>query len=324
VKILVLGGTKFLGRHTVEAALARGHELTLFNRGETNPELFPEVEKLRGDRDGNLGALEGGGWDAVVDTCGYVPRIVRRSAELLRDRAPHYTFVSSISVYADFSTGPSEGSPLAELEDPFNEDFRSQAYGALKAACERVVSEVYGDAALLVRPGLIVGPNDPTGRFTYWPHRIARGGDVLAPGPPDGAVQFVDVRDLAEWTVQMVERRAAGVYNATGPADRLTMEELLDACRALANPHARLVWVDGAFLLEHEVGEYTELPLWVGDPDWAGPSEVDISKALDAGLSFRPLEETIRATLAEAELSDDAGMKPEREEELLDGWRARA
>jgi 2'-hydroxyisoflavone reductase len=324
VRILVLGGTKFLGRHTVEAALARGHELTLFNRGETNPELFPEAEKLHGDRDGSLAALEGGRWDAVVDTSGYVPRVVRRSAELLRDLAPHYTFVSSISVYADFSTGPSEASPVAELEDPSTEEFRGPAYGALKAACERVVAEVYGDGALLVRPGLIVGPDDPTGRFTYWPHRIARGGDVLAPEPRDGAVQFVDVRDLAEWTVRMVEQRAAGVYNATGPAHRLTMEELLDACRALANPHARLVWVDGAFLLEHGVVEYSELPLWIGDPDWAGHSDVDVSKALAAGLTFRPLEETVRATLAEAQFADDAGLRPEREEELLAGWRARA
>ena len=202
MRLLVLGGTAFLGRHTVEAALGRGDEVTIFTRGRTNPELFPEAEHLVGDRDGDLGALAGRTWDGVVDTSGYVPRVLRLSAELLRGAVGRYVFVSSISVYGDFSRPVDEESDVAYLEDPFSENVEAD-YGALKAACEHVVDEVYGERGASVRAGLLVGPHDPTDRFTYWPRRLAEGGDVLAPGTPDAPVQLVDARDLGAWLVEL-------------------------------------------------------------------------------------------------------------------------
>ena len=240
MRLLVLGGTKFLGRAVVEAALARGDEVTLFNRGQTGTELFPEVEKLRGDRDGDLAALEGREWDAVIDPSGYVPRIVRDSAELLRGSVGHYVFVSSGSVYADPYPGFDETAPTAELEDPDTEEVMAH-YGALKAACERVVSEVFPDAHTNVRAGLIVGPNDPTGRFTYWPLRVAVGGELLAPAPPERSVQFIDVRDLGEWMVEACDKGHVGTFNATG--EQLRFDEFLAACGD-ADP----VWVSDEFL----------------------------------------------------------------------------
>jgi 2'-hydroxyisoflavone reductase len=328
VRLLVLGGTKFLGRAVVEAALAGGHDVSTFTRGRTNPDLFPEAERLHGDRDGDLRALEGKRWDAAVDTSGYVPRVVRASAELLRDSVGQYTFVSSGSVYADHSRRNDEGSALAELEDPATEDVERD-YGGLKVACERVVGTTYGDRGLVVRAGLIVGPHDPTGRFTYWPARIARGGDVLAPEPRDARVQLIDVRDLAEWILRMAEAGRGGVYNAVGPEPRPTMEELLETCRTVANPAAHLVWVEGAFLVERGVGEWMDMPLWIAGPEYGAFMDVDVSRAVAAGLTFRPLAETVRATLEWARtdeqggLRDDAGLAPEREAELLAAWRAR-
>ena len=323
MKLLVLGGTKFLGRAIAAAALERGHELTLFNRGQTNPELFPEAEKLRGDRDGDLPALEGKQWDAVVDVNGYLPRVVRASAELLERAVGHYVFVSSVSVYADLSEpGVHEDSELATVDDPASEDVQER-YGALKALCEQEVERVFGARCAIVRPGLIVGPHDPTGRFTYWPHRIERGGDVLAPGDPDRRVQFIDVRDLGEWIVHVAEERLRGPFNATGPEPRPTMEELLETCREAAASDARLVWVDDAFLLEHGVGEWMELPLWVASPEHEGLMAADVARAIEADLTFRPLEDTVRATLAEAEPADGAGLAAEREAELLAAWAAR-
>jgi 2'-hydroxyisoflavone reductase len=299
----------------VEAALARSHEVSIFTRGETNPDLFPDVEKLRGDRDGQLEALRGREWDAAIDTSGQIPRVVRQSAELLRESVPHYTFTSSVSAYASFEHGPSE-EDAAHTEEPPDET-NMEFYGQRKASCERTVQEVYGDGALIIRPGLIVGPHDPTGRFTYWPHRIARGGDVLAPEPREAQVQYIDVRDLAEWMIRLVEESASGIFNATGPASHTTMEHLLEACRATLNPEARLHWVGADILREHEVGEWMELPLWIDDQELAGLLATDSSKAIAHGLTFRPDDEIIRATLADAELTDAAGMKPEREQELL-------
>jgi nucleoside-diphosphate-sugar epimerase len=318
LRLLVLGGTKFLGRAVVEAARARGHEVTLFNRGTTNPELFPEVEKLRGDRDGDLDALRGREWDAVVDPSGYVPRVVEQSVELLRDAVGHYVFVSSISVYADFSSGPTEDSPLAELDaehsrDELRSDFAN--YGALKALCEQVVFEGFQGRSTAVRAGLIVGPHDPTGRFTYWPHRVARGGDVLAPAPPERRVQFVDVRDLGGWIVRVCEERTAGPYNATNPG--VPWDELLETCRTVAGSDASFVWVPDTFLVERGVGEWMELPLWIASPGEAGMHDTDVSRARAAGLRFRPLDETVRGTLDEAATTDAAGLAPEREAELL-------
>jgi 2'-hydroxyisoflavone reductase len=314
MQLLVLGGTKFLGRHVVEAALARGDEVTIFTRGQTNPDLFPEVERLRGDRDGDLGALAGRSWDAVIDPSCYVPRVARQSGELLRDNVGRYVFVSTVSVYADFSRPLDESSPLAELEDPATEVVEEH-YGALKAACERVFDELYGDRVTHVRAGLIVGPHDPTERFTYWPRRLAEGGDVLAPGDPDAPVQFVDARDLARWLLELAERGPGGPLNATGPAERLTMREALERM----DGEVRLHWLDDQTLLDAGVGPWMELPLWMPGPEWAGLMQVDASKAIAAGLTFRPLEETARDTLA---WSLEAGeqrptLTRERERELL-------
>jgi 2'-hydroxyisoflavone reductase len=317
LKLLVLGGTKFLGRAVAEAALADGHELTLFNRGETNPELFPEAEKLRGDRDGDLRALEGRRWDAIVDPSGYVPRVVRDSAELLRDSG-HYTFVSSCSVYPSFAEPATEQTPVATVEDESTEAVEEH-YGPLKALCEGVVEEVFPGRALHARAGLIVGPHDPTGRFTYWPHRIARGGEVLVPGAPERPVQFIDVRDLGEWIVRSAAAGASGVFNATSPP--LPMRELLDACAG----DATYTHVDESWLVEREVGQWMELPLWIdtGNPDWRRFMETDVSKAVAAGLTCRPWAETARGALEHAEPVTGVGLSPEREAELLAEWHGR-
>ena len=314
MRLLVLGGTKFLGRHVVEAALARGDEVTIFTRGQTNPELFPEVEKLRGDRDGDLGALAGRTWDAVIDPSCYVPRVARQSAELLRGAVGRYVFVSTVSVYGDFSEPIDESTPVAELEDPAAEDVMEH-YGALKAACERVFDEVYGDRVTHVRAGLIVGPHDPTDRFTYWPRRFAEGGEVLAPGDPAAPVQFVDARDLAQWMLLLAERGPGGPMNATGPAERLTMGELFERIRGDATLH----WVDDQTLLDEGVGPWMELPLWMPGPEWAGLLQVDISRALAAGLRFRPVEQTADDTLAWALAAGEQRetLSREREREIV-------
>jgi nucleoside-diphosphate-sugar epimerase len=297
MKLLMLGGTKFLGRHTVEAALDAGHQVTTFTRGLTNPELFPEAEHLHGDRDGGLAALAGRTWDGVVDTSGYVPRVVRQSAELLRHAAKRYVFVSSISVYADLSNPVDEASPVAQLEDAATEDV-TEHYGALKAACEHVVAELYGDRSARVRAGLIVGPHDPTDRFTYWPRRLAAGGAVLGPGDPAAAVQFVDARDLAAWLVQLALVGPGGTFNATGPAKPLRFDDLLERARAVIGSDAHVVWTDEQRVLDAGVQAWTELPLWLPGHDYVGIAQADIIRALDAGLRFRPLEETVLDTLA--------------------------
>ena len=323
MRLMVLGGTQFVGRALVADALARGHEVTLFNRGRTNPDLFPEVEHLHGDREHDVSALEGKSFDAVVDTSGYVPKAVRASAHALRGSAL-YLFVSSVSVYADFSSGRDEDSPTAELGDYSADELRDDYanYGALKVLCEQETSAVFGSRALLIRPGLIVGPADPTGRFTYWPHRIARGGDVLVPAPPDQTVQFIDARDLAEWLVRLCERGEGGTYNATNTG--VPWAELVETCRSVAGSNARFVWVPGSFLAEQGVGQWMELPLWLHDREERGLHWTDVSRAVGAGLTFRPLEETIAATLAGAETTDTAGLSPAREAELLAAWERRA
>jgi 2'-hydroxyisoflavone reductase len=297
MKLLVLGGTKFLGRYAVEPALAQGHDVTIFTRGQTNPDLFPEAEHLIGDRDRKLDALRGREWDGVVDTCGFVPRVVRQSAELLADAVQRYVFVSSISVYADPSQPLDEGAPLEELEDPASENVE-QDYGALKAAVERVVTEIYGDRGANVRAGLIVGPHDPTERFTYWPRRLAEGGDVLAPGDPSARVQFIDARDLGAWLVHLAEHGPGGNFNATGPAEPLTLGQLLERAIATVESDARLHWVDDQTLLDAEVGPWMELPLWLPGEEHSGMMSADIARARAAGLRFRPAEETVRDTLA--------------------------
>jgi 2'-hydroxyisoflavone reductase len=317
VRLLVLGGPRFVGRALADAALARGHELTFFNRGLTNPDLYPEVGRLVGDRDGDLAALGGRTWDAVIDTCGYLPRVVRASAEALRDSSL-YCFVSSISAYADFSMPTNEDSPVGVLGDLPDDEVTGESYGPLKALCEDSVRDVFDERALVVRPGLIVGPHDPTGRFTYWPHRVARGGEVLAPGPPDRPTQVIDVRDLAEWTVSLCERVTSGTYNAIHPG--VSFARLLETCREVSASDARVTWVTDDFLLGEAVGEWMELPLWTADPSLAAADRVDVCRAIAAGLEYRPLHDTVRATLDHAATTDAAGLTPEREAELLAAW----
>jgi 2'-hydroxyisoflavone reductase len=319
MQILVLGGTQFLGRHVVDAALAHGHDVTLFNRGQTRPELYPDVERLRGDRDGDLSALHGRMFDAVVDTSGYVPRIVERTLDALADPG-HYTFVSSVSVYADLTNPPTESSAVRELAEP-TEEWR-EAYGELKADCEDVVRARIPDA-FIVRPGLIVGPWDPTGRFTYWPQRIAEGGPVLAPAPPDAPAQVIDARDLADWIVRAAEESRSGTYNAVDHAT--TREALFATCIEVAGSAAELVWIDGAFLAANEVGEWMELPLWLHDEEHRGMLAIDPAAAFANGLETRPLAETVRDTLAwvrsgEAPAEPPAGLAREKERVVLDAW----
>lgn len=333
MKLLVLGGTVFLGRRVAEAALVAGHEVTLFNRGKSNPGLYAGrsgLEEVHGDRDGGLGPLAGRRWDAVIDTSGYVPRIVRQSARLLADAVERYLFVSSISVYRDRLPGIDEGAALATIPDEAVEEVNGETYGALKALCEREVEDALPGRAISVRAGLIVGPDDQSDRFSYWPRRLARGGEVLAPGRPQRPVQIVDACDLAEWMLQLVQRGGSGAYNATGPARTLTMREVLDTCHAVAGRSATFTWIPDTWLLEAGAGPWLELPLWVPENEqFAGFMEVDCRRAIAAGLRFRPLAETVRETLAwdaarpaEARQQPRAGMAAERETELLARWHA--
>ncbi len=326
MKLLIMGGTRFLGRALVEAALAAGHQVTLFNRGQSNPGLFPDLEQLQGDRDGGLEVLKGRRWDAVIDTCGYVPRVVRASAELLATAVDHYIFISTVSVYADFTTfGINEQSPLGTMADETVEEITGDTYGPLKVLCEQAVDMAMGMRSLHVRSGLIVGPHDPTDRFTYWPVRVARGGEILAPGNPDQAVQFIDVRDIAQWTIDAAEQRLTGPYNVVGPAERLNMHTLLETCQAVSQSDAYWTWCSDKFLLENEVAPFSELPLWV-PAEMAGMEMVNCGKAMAAGLKIRPLTTTIRDTLQwHAARPTDyqwrAGLAPKRETELLSVWR---
>jgi len=324
MKLLILGGTVFLGRHLVEAALARGHMLTLFNRGQ-HPDVFADVEQLHGNRDGDLAVLQGRRWDAAIDTSGFVPRIVGMSAETLADAVQHYTFISSISAYANFSApGLDESAPLGKLTDERVEEVNGDTYGPLKALCEHAAEAAMPGRVLVIRPGLIVGPYDPTDRFTYWPHRVAEGGDVLAPGRPARPIQFIDARDLAAWTLYMVEAGQTGIYHATGPDQTLSMESLLEACKIISKSDARFTWIEDSCLLETGAGPWMELPLWIPESDGssAGFMRVNCGKAIASGLTFRPLAETIWDTLVwdATRLADRdwrAGLKPERERYLL-------
>ena len=328
LRILILGGTGFLGPHLVEDARARGHALTTFNRGKTHPELFPDVEKLRGDRNGQLDALKGRKWDGVIDTSGYVPRIVKMSADLLAPAVKQYVFISSISVYPDdVKPGANESTPVQPLTEPGSEEVRKH-YGALKALCEQAAEAALPGRATNIRPGLIVGPGDPTDRYTYWPARMDRGGDALAPGAGDDPVQYVDVRDLAAWVVQTIERGQVGVFNATGPEKPLTIAAMLSSCRKAASRPATLVWVPEKFLSAQKVSAWDDMPVWTGAE--GGLSQIDCTKAIRAGLRFRSADETAKDTLAfwsglpeERRKKPRAGLSPEREQEVLAAWKAR-
>ena len=333
MKMLVIGGTHFVGRHAVEQAVGRGHEITVFHRGESEPgDGFPDIEHVHGDRDGGLSPLEGRTWDAALDTCGYVPRVVRQSARLPGIAAGHYTFVSSLSVYPDdVDPRATEGTPGHSPPFPDTKEITDESYGPLKVACELEVQGAFPGRALVVRPGFIVGPHDPRDRFPYWVRRAAVGGEMLAPEPADLRVQLIDVRDLAAFVIDHIEAGTGDVFNVTGPERVLTMRELLEACVAGGDVNTETIWVGQAFLRErrlHEAGEHgwEQLPYWY--PESAGFSAFDVSKALGAGLRFRPLAETIADTLAWDRRRGQssplgAGITLEAERELLDAWRER-
>lgn len=325
MRILVIGGTRFLGRHLVEAALKRNHDVTLFNRGKTNANLFPSVTKLRGDRDSDLSALQGKTWDVVVDTCGYVPRVVSASAQALARSTSLYVFISSISVYADFnSSAINESSPVATMPDETVEEVTNETYGPLKVLCERAAEKAMPGRVLHIRPGYIVGPHDPTDRFTYWPYRVAQGGEVAVPGSPEAPMQFIDVRDLTEWLVRMSEGSKTGPYNATGPDYMLTMQRLLETCKDVTQSDARFTWLSESFIFERHLE--ADFPIWTPAEE-ASFSKVDCAKAIMDGLTFRPLEDTISATLQwnatrPEGFTGRAGVSSEREAALLKEWHS--
>jgi 2'-hydroxyisoflavone reductase len=339
MKLLILGGTQFVGRHMVERAIARGHEVTLFNRGNKNP--FPNLETVIGDRDpqisDGLGALEtavkaGRSWDAVMDVNGYVPRIVQASGELLKTAVKRYVFISSVSVYIGFSEpGGTEDTPVIELEDASTEVIAGLAYGALKVLCERVVEERYSSRGLIVRPGLVVGPHDHTDRFTYWPDRIAKGGEVLTSKPPEAVTQFIDARDLADFILHATETNLSGVFHASGPG--MSIQTVLETCKSVTGSNAHFNYLDENFLIEHGVNPWMgpdSLPLWLStDPNDKGAFQLDVNKALEAGLKIRALEQTVRDTLAWAQSRGadhewKSGLTAARETELLEAYQKSA
>ncbi len=331
LRILILGGTGFTGPFQIKYALSRGHKVTVFNRGKTHPgELPKEVEQLIGDRNGQLEALKGKQWDACIDNPTTLPAWVRDAAQILKGNVERYIFISTISVYADTSTGPAENTPLAKYEgaDPFKETLEAmkasgyKTYGPLKALSEQETEKWFPGKSLIIRPGLIVGPRDETDRLTYWPVRIDRGGEVLAPGNPSDPVQFIDGRDLAEWTIRMAENRETGIYNATGPAKELGIGGMLDGIKTALSSNATFAWADAEFLKQQKVEAWSDMPVWAGDE--LGLSRANISRALAKRLTFRPLGETARDTLAwfktqkpERQAKMRAGLTPEREAEVL-------
>ncbi len=314
MKLLVLGGTVFLGRHIVQAALAQGVDVTLLNRGQHGADLFPSVPRLIGDRDADMSALRGQRFDAVIDCCGYTPEQIARTVESLDAEASLYTFISSISVHVSFAPGVAydESAPVATGHE---------GYGPQKARAEEAIQAALPGRVACLRPGLIVGAFDPTGRFTYWPQRVARGGDVLAPGRPERPVQIIDARDLAAWCLQLARTRTTGVFNAIGPT--LPFAELLHTCREVAGSDANFIWMSDAEVLAKNVAPWTELPLWIpeNDPESGGMLLADNRRAVAAGLKLRPLRETVADTLrwasANADFASAATLSPQREQQCL-------
>jgi len=327
LKILILGGTGFIGPHQVETALGRGHQVTIFNRGKTAPNMFPQIENLLGDRDNDLEALKGRKWDAVIDNSGHIPRWVRQSAELLEGNVGQYLYMSSLSIYADNTViGQTEDGKLQKLDDPTIEDNSAKNYGGMKALSEEFVRASFPKNNTLVRAGLVVGPGDPTDRFTYWPVRLHRGGETLAPGTPKDPIQCIDVRDLGRWTIQAIENSHYGPYNVTGPYHQMTMGQFLDITADTIHSTSTLTWVPADFLQANNVSPWTDLPLWVPPSSgMEGFVRVDINRAVEAGLTFRPMAQTVQDSLAWYRTLDDgsalkAGLTAQREAELLKKW----
>src|ERR1700704_1020792 len=339
LRILILGGTGFTGPYQVRYALSRGHKITTFNRGKTHPGDLPnEVEQLIGDRNGQLDALKDRQWDVVIDNPTSAPVWVRDAAQILKGNVDRYVFISTISVYADTSKpGTDESAPLAKYTGP---DAMMESrdtiiaskfalYGPLKAHSEQEAEKWFPKKTLVIRPGLIVGPRDETDRFTYWPVRIDRGGEVLAPGDPGDPVQFIDARDLAEWTIRMVEQRETGIYNATGPAKKLGIGEMLNGIKTANKSNANLTWVNADFLEQQKVAPWSDMPVWIPPRgEEAGGNQVSNQRALGKGLTFRPLAETARDTLAwfktlpqDRQSHLKAGLTAERETEVLAAWK---
>ncbi|WP_059170645.1 NAD-dependent epimerase/dehydratase family protein [Bacillus sp. FJAT-27445] len=337
MKILVLGGSRFLGKAFVEEALKRNHQVSVFNRGSQNGAL-ENVEVIIGDRFGELDPLKGRVWDAVLDTSGYVPSTVRKSTEVLGGNTAHYTFISSISVYKDWGIqNMDESGPLLEM-DPERADELSNGvngplmeyYGEFKTLCEHEAEKNMPGRVLNVRAGLLVGPDDYSDRFTYWVNRVARGGKVLAPGNPKRRIQFIDSRDLAKWILFMIEQNQSGTYNATGPKQPLEMGAFLQAIKKVTGSDAEFDWVDESFLLERKIAPWTEMPLWLpeepaaGDKPLKGAFSFNIERALKAGLSFSPLEKTIEDTYLWDQSRNGenlkAGLSFEKEQQLINEW----
>jgi 2'-hydroxyisoflavone reductase len=335
LRILILGGTGFTGPYQVRYALSLGHKVTTFNRGKTHPgELPKEVEQLIGDRNGQLDALRDRQWDMVIDNPTTLPAWVRDAAQILKGNVERYVFISTISVYADTSQGVDETAQLAKYDgaDPYKETIEAvkasgyKTYGPLKALSEKEAEKWFPGKTLVIRPGLIVGPRDETNRFTYWPVRIDRGGEVLAPGNSIDPVQFIDARDLAEWTIRMAENRETGTYNATGPAKPLGIGQMLDGIKDALHANAEFMWLPAEFLKLQKVEAWSDMPVWAGDE--LGLARTKIDRALAKGLTFRPLAETARDTLAwfkslpqDRQSKMRAGLTPEREAEVLAAWK---
>jgi 2'-hydroxyisoflavone reductase len=335
LRILILGGTGFIGPYQVQYALSRGHKITTFNRGKTHKnELSDGVEQLIGDRNGQLDALKNRQWDVVIDNPTTLPAWVRDAAQILKDNVERYVFISTISVYSDLSKPPDENAALQKYDgpDPYKETLEAmkaggfKTYGPLKALSEKEAEKWFPGKALIIRPGLIVGPHDETDRFTYWPVRIDRGGEVLAPGMPNDPVQFIDARDLAEWTIRMAENGETGIYNGTGPAKPLGVGRMLDGIKEAEKSNATFTWVNEEFLAQQKVEAWSDMPVWTGKE--SGLARTSISRALSKGLTFRPLADTARDTLAwfkslpqDRQSKLRAGLSPEREAEVLSAWK---
>lgn len=330
LRILILGGTGFIGPHQIRSAQERGHEVTLFNRGRTNPGMHQGIETLIGDRNGDLGALAGRSWDCVVDNSGYEPQQMALSAGLLRDSVEQYLFVSTQSVYADRSIVDQDESGAVGRTDLPEEEWNG--YGPLKALCEQELNRAMPGRATILRPPVIVGPGDASDRFTYWVQRVDRGGEVLAPGLPDDPTQYIDVRDLCDWTVRLLEEGTTGTFNTTGPGSMLSVSGMLYGMRAVTSTPVSFTWTSRAFLVEQEVRPFSDLPMWmVPEGRTLGFMRMSARRAQAAGLTYRPLAETASATLEWWRSQPEerrrgplsAGLTPQREAQILAAWAAR-